>query len=293
MEVYEQIKIFSFKIKLGRKKKKKKIYKILIAIVVFMVLVVSLTFILVRIMHNYYFDEETQSLESQKVQDSTLQYNNDPIRYEAKNEKIKGKIDKIQLNGAIISITNNYYFGENSGVFLEANRLDEYNMLNIHLTPNTHILNYMDSSEIKFEDVKIGDILVYEGTIEYIEKNDRRISEGNILVLKSADLEKMKMEQYKGVTELKNVNIVYEYNSSDLSIIKFLYGKLKVKSFKDDEFIAFFKMQISDNTIVEDGSTNKYADIVLKDNFEITTQNKSKDSDKENNIHEIKKITYK
>ena len=166
-------------------------------------------------------------------------------------------------------------------------------MLNIHLTPNTHILNYMDSSEIKFEDVKIGDILVYEGTIEYIEKNDRRISEGNILVLKSADLEKMKMEQYKGVTELKNVNIVYEYNSSDLSIIKFLYGKLKVKSFKDDEFIAFFKMQISDNTIVEDGSTNKYADIVLKDNFEITTQNKSKDSDKENNIHEIKKITYK
>ena len=101
------------------------------------------------------------------------------------------------------------------------------------------------------------------------------------------------MEQYKGVTELKNVNIVYEYNSSDLSIIKFLYGKLKVKSFKDDEFIAFFKMQISDNTIVEDGSTNKYADIVLKDNFEITTQNKSKDSDRENNIHEIKKITYK
>ena len=293
MKVYEQIKIFSFKIKLGRRNKMKKIYKILIAIVVFMVLVVSLTFIIVRIMHNHYLEEETQSLESQKVQDSTLQYNNDPIRYEAKNEKIKGKIDKIQLNGAIISITNNYYFGENSGVFLEANRLDEYNMLNIHLTENTHILNYMDSSEIKFEDVKIGDILVYEGTIEYIEKNDRRISEGNIIVLKSADLEKMKMEQYKGVTELKNVNIVYEYNSSDLSIIKFLYGKLKVKSFKDDEFIAFFKMQISDNTIVEDGSTNKYADIVLKDNFEITTQNKSKDSDRENNIHEIKKITYK
>ena len=123
----------------------KKIYKILIAIVVFMVLVVSLTFILVRIMHNHYFKEETQSLESQKVQDSTLQYNNDPIRYEAKNEKIKGKIDKIQLNGAIISITNNYYFGENSGVFLEANRLDEYNMLNIHLTENTHILNYMEN----------------------------------------------------------------------------------------------------------------------------------------------------
>ena len=271
----------------------KKIYKILIAIVVFMVLVVSLTFILVRIMHNHYFKEETQSLESQKVQDSTLQYNNDPIRYEAKNEKIKGKIDKIQFNGAIISITNNYYFGENSGVFLEANRLDEYNMLNIHLTENTHILNYMDSSEIKFEDVKIGDILVYEGTIEYIEKNDRRISEGNILVLKSTDLEKMKMEQYEGVTELKDVNIVYEYNSSDSPNTKILYGKLKVKSFKDDEFIAFFKMQISDNTIVEDGSTNKYADIVLKDNFEITTQNKSKDSDRENNIHEIKKITYK
>ena len=256
-------------------------------------LVVSLTFILVRIMHNHYLEEETKIQESPKVQDSTLQYNNDQIKYEAKNEKIKGKIDKIQFNGAIISITNNYFFGESSGVFLEANRLDEYNMLNIHLTENTHILNYMDSSEIKFEDVKIGDILVYEGTIEYIEKNDRRISEGNILVLKSADLEKMKMEQYKGVTELKNVNIVYEYNSSDLSIIKFLYGKLKVKSFKDDEFIAFFKMQISDNTIVEDGSTNKYADIVLKDNFEITTQNKSKDSDKENNIHEIKKITYK
>ena len=271
----------------------KKIYKILIAIVVFMVLLVSLTFILVRVIHNQYLEEETKIQESQKVQDSTLQYNNDPIKYESKNEKIKGRIDKLKLNGAVISITNNYYFGENSGIYLESNSLDEYNLLNIHLTENTHILNYMDSSEIKFEDVKIGDILVYEGTIEYIEKNDRRISEGNILVLKSADLEKMKMEQYKGVTELKNVNIVYEYNSSDLSIIKFLYGKLKVKSFKDDEFIAFFKMQISDNTIVEDGSTNKYADIVLKDNFEITTQNKSKDSDKENNIHEIKKITYK
>ena len=69
--------------------------------------------------------------------------------------------------------------------------------------------------------------------------------------------------------ELKNVNIVYEYNSSDSPNTKILYGKLKVKSFKDDEFISFFKMQILDNTMVEDGNINKYADIVLKDNFEI------------------------
>ena len=271
----------------------KKIYKILIAIVVFMVLLVSLTFILVRVIHNQYLEEETKIQESPKVQDSTLQYNNDPIKYESKNEKIKGRIDKLKLNGAVISITNNYYFGENSGRYLESNSLDEYNLLNIHLTENTHILNYMDSSEMKFEDVKIGDILVYEGNIEYMEKNERRISEGNILVLKSADLKKMKMEQYKGVTELKNVNIVYEYNSSDLSIIKFLYGKLNVKSYKGDEFVVFFKMQISDDTIVEDGSTNKYADIILKNNLENTVVNKDKDSDREKDIHEIKKITYK
>lgn len=271
----------------------KKMYKVLIAVIVFIVLVVSLTFILVELIHNQYLEEEMQNLESKKVQDSTLQYNNDPIKYESKNEKIKGRIDKVQLNSAVISITNNYYFGESSGKFLETNSLNEYNMLTVHLMEKTHILNYMDSSEMKFEDIKIGDILVYEGDIEYIEKNDRRISEGNILILKSTDLEKMTMEQYRGVTELKGVNIVYEYNSSDLLNTKFLYGKLNVKSFKDDEFISFFKMQISDDTIVENGSTNKYADIVLKDNFEITTQNKSKDSDGENNIHEVKQITYK
>lgn len=54
-----------------------------------MALVVALTFILVRVIHNQYLEEETKIQESQKLQDSTLQYNNDPIKYESKNEKIK------------------------------------------------------------------------------------------------------------------------------------------------------------------------------------------------------------
>lgn len=271
----------------------KKIYKILIAIVIFMVLAVLLTFILVKAIHNQYQKEEKQSLELKNIKNNTLQYNNDPIKYESKNEKIKGRIDKLKLNGAIISITNNYYFSENSGKYLGNNRLDEYNLLNIHLTENTHVLDYMDSSEVKFEDIGISDILIYEGNIEHITGNERRISDGNIFILKNTDLQRLTMEQYKDVSEFKDVKIVCEYEPSDLPNTKFLYGKLNVKTFKDDQFVAFFKMQISYNTIVEMGNTNDYADIILKENFEITTQNKSKDSDRENNIHEIKKIAYK
>lgn len=271
----------------------KKIYKVLVAIIIFVILVVSITFILIRVVNNQDIKEEKESFESNRIKNTTLTYYNDPIKYESKNEKIKGKIDKINPNGALISITNNYYFSENSGKYLGKNSLDEYNLLNIYLTEDTHILNYIDSSEVKFEDIAISDILIYEGNIEYINSNERRISDGNIFILKNTDLQKLTMEQYKDVSEFKDIKIVYEYETSDLQNVKFLYGKLNVKTYKGEQFVTFVKMQISDDTIVENGNTNDTADIILKNNFETTTQNKSSDGDRENNIHEIKKISYK
>lgn len=66
-------------------------------------------------------------------------------------------------------------------------------------------------------------------------------------------------------------------------------GKLYIKTFTNDEFINFFKMEISNDTIVENDRTKNYADVILKNDFEDTVVNKSKDGDRENNIHEIKK----
>ena len=271
----------------------KKLFKILIWILIFIILLISLTFALIKLLHNSYLKQEQANLQNINIKNNTLQYNNDPIKYESKNEKIKGIVQNIQLNGAVIRLTNSYFFSETSGLYKETNSLDEYNILGIHLTENTRILNYMDLTEMKFEDIGINDILVYEGNIEYIVDNERRISSGNILILKRTDLNKMTIEQYKGMTELKDVNIVYEYNSSDLPNTTFLYGKLYIETSRNDEFINFFKMEISNDTIVENDSTKNYADVILKNDFEDTIVNKSKDGDRENNIHEIKKITYK
>ena len=271
----------------------KKLFKFSTLILIFVVLFILLTFTVIRLLHNSYLEQEQKNIQSTDIKNNTLQYNNDPIQYEFKNEKIKGIVHNTQLNGAIIELTNNYFFSETSGLYKGGNSLDEYNVLNLHLTENTHILNYMDSSEMKFEDIDINDILVYEGNIEYIVDNERRISSGNILILKRTDLNKMTIEQYKGMTELKDVNIVYEYNSSDLPNTTFLYGKLYIETSRNDEFINFFKMEISNDTIVENDRTKNYADVILKNDFEDTIVNKSKDGDRENNIHEIKKITYK
>lgn len=261
--------------------------------ILLIILFIIVTFTFIKLIHYPYSEQKQDDLKLEEIKNSTLKYNDDPIVYETKNEKIKGIVQNIQLNGAVIKLTNSYFFSETSGLYKENNSLDEYNVLNLYLTENTHILNYMDSSEIRFEDIDIGDILIYEGNIEYIVENERRISSGNILILKRTDLNKITMEQYKGITELKDVNIVYEYSSTDLPNTTFLYGKLYIKTFRNDEFINFFKMEISNDTIVENDRSKKYADIILKNNFEDTVENKSKDGDRENNIHEVEKITYK
>jgi hypothetical protein len=258
--------------------------------ILLIILFIILTFTFIKLIHYPYSEQEQNDLKLEEIKNSTLKYNDDPIVYESKSEKVKGIIQNIQLNGAVINLTNSYFFSETLGSYKEGNSLDEYNILNLHLAENTHILNYIDSSEIRFEDIDIGDILIYDGNIEYIAQNERRISSGNILILKRTDLNRITMEQYKGMTELKDVNIVYEYNSSDLPNTTFLYGKLHVK-FRDNEFIDFFKMEISNDTIIENDSSKNYADIILKNNFEDMVVNKT--GDREKNIHEVKQIIYK
>ena len=122
----------------------KKLFKILIWILIFVILLISLTFALIKLLHNSYLKQEQENLQNTNIKNNTLQYNNDPIKYKTKNEKIKGIVQNIQLNGAVIRLTNSYYFNESPGLYKETNSLDEYNILCIHLTENTRILNYMD-----------------------------------------------------------------------------------------------------------------------------------------------------
>lgn len=66
----------------------KKLYKVLIVVMIFAILVVSLTFIFVKFIHNAYLEEEKRNLEAKQVQNNTLQYNNDPIK-KTTNEIVK------------------------------------------------------------------------------------------------------------------------------------------------------------------------------------------------------------
>lgn len=262
----------------------KKILKILSFFTIFIILLILLTLIFIKLIHKYELKQDQEILQTNKIQSNVLQFNTDPIKYEEKNEKIKGIVSDTKLDGAVITITNVYHINysyESTGKYLEKNVLDGYDTLLIHLTENSHILNYMNSSEMTFNDIKNGDILFYEGNTEYMSKSDRRIDNTNIYVLKTDDLIAIAKEQYKGVTEFKNVNIVYEDDSLTSTNVKCLYGKLNVTTMKNDELTYIFSMKTSNNTIIENGTTNKYADITLKEPFE------------SNEFLEIKKITYK
>ena len=123
--------------------------------ILLIILFIILTFTFIKLIHYPYSEQEQNDLKLEEIKNSTLKYNDDPIVYESKSEKVKGIIQNIQLNGAVINLTNSYFFSETLGSYKEGNSLDEYNILNLHLAENTHILNYIDSSEIRFEDIDI------------------------------------------------------------------------------------------------------------------------------------------
>lgn len=214
-----------------------------------------------------------------------LKFDDDPIKYEEKYEKVKGIVSSIRNDGARIITSNVFYLSGNR--YLKNNIFEEYQGREIVCKENASFFNYMDLSEMKFEDIEEGDILFYDGNIEWILKNLRRVdANDNVYILKSNDLHRMAEEYYKGMRELKNVDLVgYADYTDDIEKyhVNYLWGRFKFKTFRGDELPTIFGFKISDDTVIEEGENNKYADIILKNNFEDTI----------GDVREIEKIKYK
>lgn len=219
--------------------------------------------------------------------DNILKFNDDPIKYDEKNERAKGIVSTVENNGAKIVMRNSFFISSNK--YLKNNCFEGYANRVISCKENAHILNYMDLSEMKFEDIEEGDILIYDGNIECISEYERRIdADDKVLILKPNDLYKMALEQYKGIKEIKNVDIVADTDYIQTYHVKYLWGRFNFKSFRGDELSTIFGFQISDNTLVEKGKDNKYADIILKKNFEEVIS-----SPNYGYVRDIEKIKYK
>ncbi len=221
------------------------------------------------------------------IGNNILKFDDDLIKYEEKYENAKGIISTIRKDGARI-ITNNTFF-LSSNMYLKNNTFEGYDEREIFCKENAHFLNYMDLSEMKFEDIEEHDILLYDGNIEWILKRGRRVdANDNVYILKSNDLDKMAEEYYKGMKELKNVDLVGYTEYIEKYHVKYLWGRFKFKTFRGDELSTIFGFQISDDTVVEEGKDDKYADIILKNNFEYTIL-----SPNYGYVREIEKIIYK
>lgn len=86
------------------------------------------------------------------IGNNILKFDDAPIKYEEKYEKAKGIISTIKKDGAIIIISN--IFQLNTNHYLKNNVYEGYDKREILCKENAHFLNYMDSSEMKFEDIE-------------------------------------------------------------------------------------------------------------------------------------------
>lgn len=120
----------------------------------------------------------------------------------------------------------------------------------------------------------------------------RRVdSNDNVYIIKNNDVHKMAKEYYKGMKELKNVDLVgyKEYTDNiEKYHVGYLWGRFKFKTFRGDELSTIFEFQIADDTVVENGENNKFADIILKNNLEDIIS-----SPDYGYVGEIEKITYR
>lgn len=203
------------------------------------------------------------------------------------NRLVKGFIKYISEEG-FFEIHNSYSI-DSLGMNIDNY---DYFLVKIPFSPdNISIVNYYTSEKMNLEEISQSDLVLFNANIVYstIEEPIVTVTDNKIFVLKEKDLNKMVLDKYQGEKALKDVKIVGKNNYNfEGKEYKYIYAQMKFNTLKNDELVYCFTLQLTDNTIIENIQNSKYANIILEDNFEKTTE-----SVHYNDCRKVNKITYK
>lgn len=272
----------------------KKIKILLIILIIVSLVIGGIIFIKIQIEDNN--DTKHNSQLSNELMDTYL--NNEEISqndYVEKYEFIKGIVSYISKDGHMY-ISNTY------SINTYGMAINEYSAFSksIFIPNDVKIINYYNSEEMKLEEISEYDIVLFNAKISYPKEHEEyivhivqnanvTISDNNLFILHRSDLNNMLLEKYKGEKILKDIKIVQTVDYEDKNNnYTYIYAQMKFQTPKNDELVYCFNLQLSDNTIIENNPTSKYADIILEDNFENVT-----DSINCGMCRNVYKITYK
>lgn len=274
--------------------------KILVIIIICLMIIIGI-FIKVK---GYYGkkDNDQKSGEAEILHDSLiiLDENGYVLKGSRKNSSDISNEKRLEENrfvkGFVLSIYEEGFFEIYNSYMIDSlgRNIVEYDHFAsmIPFSPNdVSIVNYYTSEEIEIKEIHRGDLILFNANIVYstIEEPIVTITDNKIFILHQEDLEKLILDKYKGEKVLSNIKIVgtndYNFEGKDY---KYVYAQMKFNTPQNDELVYCFTLQLTDNTIIENGQDSQYADIVLEDNFEKTTE-----SVHYNDCRKVNKITYK